>query len=394
MLPSDAKSPEKAGQGSIPDHFPIYSRIQGLRSVPYLIFSDTGMTDAGALHLSYIISCHHHPDRLLRYVPPAKYGHHIQQLDFYDNQSGCQGIIYLPNDNVSNPGLKLLELCEGARFSLLDDDRPPQSPEAFLTHFRKTSTARKTSATHSSPSTTAAGPRRRSGTKGEHDELTDSEAVTAELDRARSRIQGNVLKDVGMHSNDLWRTALQMLGLCRMLCPLRKEESQTATADEWNYSPIQLIDSPDFPTLPKANPRPFVGYLDPFAPPLAAKSPNMPITPTSKKQAPKLKATTPSPLSITTSPTAASPNTSAAPLRPYRSDLLHGLSEKAWACIMGLQLGADRFMSKKQQCSVLRWAIDRRTLARELEWLGKPESAQIWKVLDGMGCLAYESDAT
>lgn len=49
-------------------------------------------------------------------------------------------------------------------------------------------------------------------------------------------------------------------------------------------------------------------------------------------------------------------------------------------------------MGRTQQSNVLRWAVDRRTLARELESLGKPESAQIWKVLDGMGCLAYEVD--
>ncbi len=59
---------------------------------------------------------------------------------------------------------------------------------------------------------------------------------------------------------------------------------------------------------------------------------------------------------------------------------------------MGLHVQADRFMTRNQQCNVLRWATDRRTLGKELESLGKPESAQIWKVLDGMGCLAYEGD--
>lgn len=354
------------------------------------------MTDAGALHLSYIIPCHHHPDRLLRYVPPARSTHHIQQLDFYDNRSGCRGIIYLPNENVSSPGLKLLELCEGARFTLLDDDRPARSPEAFRTHF-KSSSGRKTSTTHSSPSTTTAGARRRSGTKGEHEDFTDSEAVYAELDRARSRIQGNVLKDVGMQSNDLWRTALQMLGLCRMLCPLRKEDPPppiVPIATELIYSPVQPVDHAAFPTLARTNTRAFVGYLDPFAPPLAAKSNNVPSTPKAKKQPPRLKTATPSPLTITTSPTTAHPAAFVLPLKPYRSDLALNLPEEAWARIMGLHLGADRFMSTSQQCNVFRWAIDRRTLARELESLGKAESAQIWKVLDGMGCLAYEGDAT
>ncbi|KAL9027264.1 MAG: hypothetical protein Q9196_004190 [Gyalolechia fulgens] len=383
----DSKSPEKS---SLPDQVDIYSRAQGLRSVPYLIFYDTEMTDAGALHLSYIISCHHHPDRLLRYVPPARSSQHIQQLDVYDHKTGCHGIIYLPNENVSSPCLKLLELCEGARFSLLDDDRPAASSEAFHTHVRKTSSGRKTSTTYSSHATIPAGARRRSGTKGKYEDLADSQAVYAELDRARSRIQGNVLKDVGPRSNDLWRTALQMLGLCRMLCPLRNDDPPPPTApvaNERNHSSAHPV---DFPTLPKANGRPFVGYLDPFAPPPAAKNPNMPNTPKAKKQAPKLKTATPSPLSITTSPTTASPGAFVLPSRPYRSHLPFALPEEAWARIMGLHVGADRFMSTSQQRNVLRWAIARRTLAKELESLGKPESAQIWKVLDGMGCLAYE----
>lgn len=393
MLSIDSKSPEKS---SLPDQTLLYSRVQGLRSVPYLICYNTGMTDAGALHLSYIITCHHHPGRLLRYVPPARSSHHIQQLEFYDNKTGCQGIIYLPNDNVSSPCLKLLELCEGSRFSLLDDDRPARSPEAFQTHFRRTSTGRKTSAMHSSPSTIPLGARRRSGTKGEHEDLTDSEAVCAELDRARSRIQGNVLKDEGPKSNDLWRTALQMLSLCRMLCPLRKEITLPAivpTATEINLKPVPPVDHVAFPTLPKTRTGPFVGYLDPFAPPLGAKSSKMPVTPKAKKQLPKLKTTTPSPLSITTSPTAISPGAFILPSKSYRSDLPLGFPEETWARIMGLYLRADRFMSWRQQCDVLRWGIDRKTLAKELESLGKPESAQIWKVLDGMGCLAYEGDA-
>ncbi|KAL8917099.1 MAG: hypothetical protein Q9208_008138 [Pyrenodesmia sp. 3 TL-2023] len=393
----DPKSPEKTGQAIEMDACRRYYLTRGLRSIPYLILANTHLTDAGALHLSYIVSSHHHPVRLISYVPPARSSHHIQQLEFYNSRTGCQGIIYLPNHTVGTPGFKLLELCEGARFSLLDDDRPTPSPAFAQTQFRKTSTPGRISLTNSSPSTATAGARRRSGAKGEHGDLTDGEAVSAELDRARSRIQGNVLRDQGVQSHDLWMTALQMLIVCRMLCPLRKEEprSQPPIAHEVKALTTPQFDKPEFPSLPKQNAKPFVGYLNPFNPPLAQKSPNMPITPSvkSKKHSLRLKSATPSPLSIATSPTSpTSPGTSALQAKPYRSDLPLGLSEDAWSRIMGLHLQADRFMSRNQQCNVLRWAIDRRTLGKEQESLGKPESAQIWKVLDGMGCLAYESD--
>ncbi|KAL8734657.1 MAG: hypothetical protein Q9166_001313 [cf. Caloplaca sp. 2 TL-2023] len=355
--------------------------------------NEHGMTDVGALHLSYVIDCHHLPDRLLKQVPPARPGHQVQLLDAYDNETGCQGIIYLPNEGFSSPGLRILELCEAARQSLLDDDRPAKSKEYSQTHFRKTSLSRKTSVTQSSPFTPASGSRRRSGTKGEHEELTDSDAIHAELDRARSRIQGNTLKETGVQSNDLWRIALNMLNTCRMFCPPRIEEADVSKPEEETLRPLQPVKNPEFPTLPKARSKPFVGYLDPWAPALAAKSPNLPITPQGKKQPLKIKTTTPSPHSIaTTPPTAVSPKTGTLQTKLYRSNLPHGLHEEMWACILGQCLGADRYMSRRQQCSVLRWATDRRTLAKEMESLGKPESAQIWKVLEGTGCLAYEDD--
>ncbi|KAL8819341.1 MAG: hypothetical protein Q9223_002194 [Gallowayella weberi] len=353
-----------------------------------------GITDAGALHLSYVLACHHTPDRLLKQVPPPRPGHQTQLLDAYDSGTGCQGIIYLPNDHVTGAGHKMLELCESTRQSLLDHDGPSQSPEYSRGESRRTSSTRKPSVNHPNLSVTASGPRRRSGAKGEHEELTGSEAIYNELDRARSRVQGNTLRDEGVQSNDLWRTVIRMLGICRMLCPPHKEETQASNPEEEPVSPRQPVQNPEFPALPKAHSKAFVGYLDPWAPPLVAKSPNLPVTPQAKRQQLKIKTATPSPFPAdTTSPTAASPKIGTSQMIPYRSDLPHGLPEHAWTRIMGQCLGADRYMSRNQQRNVLQWAIDRRTVGKEMESLGKPESAQIWKVLEGMGCLAYEGDA-
>ena len=377
--------------------------------MPYLILANTDMTDAAALQLSYVLACHHAPDRLLKQVPPPKPGHQVQLLDAYDNDTGCHGLVYLPNDQISSPGHRMLELSESARQLLLDDDRPAQSPDFSQIQFRKSPSNRNPSTTHSSPSVSVSGSRRRSGTRGEQQELSADEAVQSELDRARSRIQGNILKDVGVRSNDLWRTALGMLSMCRILCPLKpppQDEVQIAKAEEVLCNPSPPIQDPAqaasdsaFPALPKARTKPFIGYLDPWVPlaPLASKSPNIPITPQSKKHILKIKTTTPSPLpnttTTTTSPTVVSPKTGALSVQPYRSDLPHGLPQKAWAHIMGGYLAADRFMSRDQQRNALRWAVDRKTLAKEMDSLGKPESAQIWKVLEGMGCLAYEGDS-
>ena len=47
-------------------------------------------------------------------------------------------------------------------------------------------------------------------------------------------------------------------------------------------------------------------------------------------------------------------------------------------------------VNEKQRRAIVKWAMDRGTLGREMDTLGKAGSAQIWKVLEGMGCLAYE----
>ncbi|KAL9001328.1 MAG: hypothetical protein Q9169_000219 [Polycauliona sp. 2 TL-2023] len=365
---------------------------------------DTDMTDAAALHFSYVLACHHPPDRLLKHVPSSKPGHQVQLFNAYDRETGCRGLVYLPNDQISSPGHRMLELSESARQCLLDDDRPSQSPDYSQIHFRRNSSSRNPWTTHFISSVSVSGSQRRSGTRGELQELTGSEALQVELDRARSRIQGNILKDVGVQSNDLWRTALRMLGICRILCPHKppsEEEVQIIPkAEEVHPSPLppvrhqdpaQTADESAFPALPKVRNKPFVGYLDPWAPPLVPKSPNVPSTPQPKKQALKIKTSTPSPFpNATTSPTAVSPKTGGLPMQSYRSELPCGLPETTWARIMGEHVAADRFMSREQQQNVLSWAIDRRTLAKEMESLGKPESAQIWKVLEGMGCMAYE----
>lgn len=67
-----------------------------------------------------------------------------------------------------------------------------------------------------------------------------------------------------------------------------------------------------------------------------------------------------------------------------------GLPEALWQRILALASGAVGVVNNGQQESIIKWARDRDTLSREREALGKPERAQIWRVLEGMGCLAYE----
>ena len=78
------------------------------------------------------------------------------------------------------------------------------------------------------------------------------------------------------------------------------------------------------------------------------------------------------------------------PKEQHKSQPLNEFTVEMWQQIASYVIQADGIMSKGQQLSVLRWAMDRRTLSQEKESLGKLKSAQIWKVLDATGCLAYE----
>ncbi|KAI9654437.1 MAG: hypothetical protein M1831_005403 [Alyxoria varia] len=52
-----------------------------------------------------------------------------------------------------------------------------------------------------------------------------------------------------------------------------------------------------------------------------------------------------------------------------------------------------RLLSSRQREAVLTYGANRRTLATEAASLGKPDSVQIWRVLEAMGCLFYDEEA-
>ena len=67
--------------------------------------------------------------------------------------------------------------------------------------------------------------------------------LAADLDRARRRIQGNVLKDFGV-VNDLWGTALRMLSFSRNICQTEIAKSRSTPSDE-NKPPVQNGSTPN-----------------------------------------------------------------------------------------------------------------------------------------------------
>ena len=381
-------SPAKYGQNaSKTDLFQTFITTRGLRSVPYLIFSDTGMTDTCALYLSYLVSVHHLPFDLLPLVPPVKAGPAMQQLDTYDVSSGCLGVVYLPNTNITPVGRKVLELSELARVGSLDNTFPREVAPEVETPQKQTSSARRASEALASPFSQAAAGRRRSTVSIGIGEQGSQRHTSGELDRARSRIQGDTLRDVGPKSNDLWIKALEMLALARLLLLRPRGYLCEAGPGELEHKEEHRPASQHSYAMKTATPKPSVII------PLATASPNQTI----KLRLPRPRKESNVWSDLTMMPTASPPVVVAVPItrmtadhgKAYRSDLLGGLGPDNWAYIIALATESVGIVARQQQEAVVKWAMDRGTLEKEQEILGKSESAQIWKVLESTGCLAY-----
>ncbi len=361
----------------------LFATTRGLRSIPYIIVTNTSMTDVCALHLSCVLEYHNLPKQLLQYVP-AKAGALAHEHEAYDTTSGCQGIVYLPNDQLSSVGLKVLEVAELVRKGA--ESEPFQWNASPSKSSRMTSThTRGISDTSFGPSSSPSHRRRRS-TLSSISHGGAAPSVASELDRARSRIQVSMLKELGPQSVELWIASLRMLSIARLILLANPKEQLHGGGNTLGSKSLgNPASKPTYASKLK------IGVSVPGEPVLAtagiSNTPTTPVTPPKRKgsnvptsrQTSKLTSTIQAdtvPVVIITSPGPPPP-----PL---------GLSEALWRRIIALASGAVGVISSEQQESIIRWAKKRETLGREREALGKAESEQIWRVLEGMGCLSYE----
>ena len=390
--PSTSKTPKTPGE----------IRSGGLKHIPYIILDNTSMTCTSAMYLSYALASHDLPHRLREKVPAPKAGLQTQQLDVYDEDRRCRGIMYRDNNSIGSAGKDVLQFAEKARSrstNVIDDE---SSDEAETAHFNiPVAGARK----GSDRSLGSFGRRRTLSTAGL---AFDSPGLKVKsLDTARSRIQGNTIQEVGAHSNDLWRSALKMLPLARsVLCgtraPPNDHQHQRKVSESFLSTPLGT-----------ASPLAITRRARAPSTPLAAASPNAPILRLQKHRLVSAtsslyegkphKAPPTRPLALT--PTALKLN------KPYRSTMTFGLDENIWACILSMAIAAgdatgatekneelkrrdDRnandYLSRRQQVKVVRWAADRNSLHREMDTLGKTPAGQVWNVLHWMDCLTYE----
>ncbi|EEA23777.1 hypothetical protein TMatcc_006850 [Talaromyces marneffei ATCC 18224] len=102
-----------------------YACTRGLRSVPYLILQDVGMTNGAIVHLAEMLRLHRAPENLLSFLPGGK------PPVLPPTERGPCGIYWLPNSGLSILSLRLMQLTEEIKESAAEADSEDELIEDF-----------------------------------------------------------------------------------------------------------------------------------------------------------------------------------------------------------------------------------------------------------------------
>lgn len=346
------------------------------------MFSQTSMTDRSALFLSYILPAHPTPDRLLRHLPPARPGIQLEVLQHYETSSGCHGLIYQPNENFTAVGLRALELAEALRDGFLSGPRDSRS--------------RRVSDASLSPQTPVRARKESIGISQQSHTSPINGTFSTELERARSKIQGNLLKELGVGATELWRTALRMLSMSRTV--FFKEE--TVVQESFPFFPHAPLHSSPIRSGYSSLGSPFslhplppaktsvdgsgIGFQAPTLPTgwIGSSLSGNPVGMSHQLDAPS------SPGSIRDN-SGSSPATSSHESL-QKKPLPGNLDTETWVRIISLAADPKGILTTKQRWNIVEWARRGDTLDRERDLAGKPKSVQIWRLLEAIECLGFD----
>lgn len=370
-----------------------FACTRGLRSVPYLIFINVGLTNACAFHLSVILLAHRLPEALLTFLPHGKPVAPAQGE--YDDQ--CQGVIYLPNGKLERHGRRLIELAETNRQKVIETESADSDSDGSLNQETTPGTA---IPGHYSPHANWG---RERGTKRR--EMRKQHQTN--LERSKKLLLLDVLKADGVHSVELWSVAFKMMVVSRAL--LLKNESRpgkesTEISEEGKaLKEIPAAEGSKGPILSKVPP----GYFEKSNPPQlftpgwddfeinfpaiqkSAPVPSAPAKPTVDPCTPETTSRHGKKKSYSNIHSRSAP---AGPSTTSTRELSRfGLPMEIWRVIIADAVGANGILSKEQQMTVMRYASDWNALEQEISVQGAAENQQIWKILETVGCLAYTS---
>ncbi|GFF30984.1 hypothetical protein IFM61606_01071 [Aspergillus udagawae] len=347
-----------------------YACTRGLRSIPFLIISNTNLTSSCAVHLSSMLSMHRSPEQLLAFLPSGK----GPILPVAAEQ--CKGIIWLPNDGLGPNECKLLDKAELVREYKSNDDTA-------------------------------------------NDELSEDDDQNAaqrrlqkKLDIEHARLAKRVcieaLKKEGVHSNDIWRVALKMMTVSRALLLNDKDRAVEAPSEE--PSGVEQTDErveEEEETSEESPEYVFDEYelfepiaVGPFHPGAEHFEVNFPslqqvqqVQQTNRHdkdvQSRKTKK-----FALSSQPACSGKgkaHPSSVPHSSRKREWRFGLPFAFWRQIIADAVGADGILSHQQQVRIITYAANWNAVSYELTIKGAEDHQQIWKFLETVKCITYSS---
>lgn len=398
----------------------MYPATRGLRSVPYLNFVDTAMDDACALHFVQILTKHRRAHQLRRFLPD------IKLLGFLADEDGKKSMFWEPNASLGPRGKKLLGVAQENLHEVSDSEGTEEDTEI---ESEVEEIERRLSE--------LAVPGQRNTVIGKREKRRK---LGIDLDRAKSRLQVEVLKNNGVHSVQLWSIAFKMIVLSRalLLDDSKKVDPGTIDEDEDDDEEIDLASASDNKenVPPEGNecggytiPMPARVSANPWAvddatfeihfPPVGSPPKEEKVDTTHSRPG---NHSDKSPLqdganhgnasasgSGTGNGTSNSQNHTVQVLTRNRQDIrlfrVEGLDADTkmrfnlpfhlWHRIIVLSMAPamiHNLLSTRQQKAILSYAADWAMLKHELEITGTQENQQIWRILSDVGCLEYAQD--
>jgi len=176
----------------------VLRRRCGLRSIPYISFTDVGLTDTGALWLSYVLQEHYFPNQLLNELNAAPA---TSSVDAYQQDAVEGGIDWRGNkDTLEKDGLSLLTKVEAVRKMLTH----LESTSSLAVNFEPTNTTQNLPAKLFSRASVGS---RRPSIRSIHTD-DGGEHELSEMERLRKRIQRHIIEWRGINIVVLWKVAL------------------------------------------------------------------------------------------------------------------------------------------------------------------------------------------
>ncbi|KAI7156405.1 hypothetical protein KC349_g6337 [Hortaea werneckii] len=191
----------------------MLKRRCGLRSVPYITLSNTGIDDAAGLWLSYVLEDHYFPSQLTDDLNGI---HTNNTIKVYQQDTDSTGVDWSGNI-LSKEGLALLHKAETVRtYTLLDD--PSVLADSLIVEEEATGddSTRERSASVNRRLSRGQLSNRRASIRSIHT-ADGGEHEASELESARRKIQRHLIEHHGPACMELWQATLKIVAGSRSL---------------------------------------------------------------------------------------------------------------------------------------------------------------------------------